>query len=46
MLNKNTCPHPKKRIAKYFDKQTSTYIERCIKCTCTLYTRKFPRVAQ
>jgi hypothetical protein len=42
--NTNSCSHPKKRVAKYLDDTTQTYVERCLKCTKTLYTRKFPRV--
>lgn len=42
--NKNTCSHPKRRTAKYMDKTTNTYVERCLSCTKTIYTRKFPKV--
>lgn len=35
------CSHPKRRVASYTDKKTTTYIERCIACGKKIYVRKF-----
>jgi hypothetical protein len=42
-VNKNLCTHPKNKVAEYTDKSTNTFYSRCLKCTKTLYVRKFVR---
>ncbi len=41
-FNKNLCTHPKNKVASYTDEVNNVYIERCLKCTRTIASRKFP----